>query len=158
MSIEDNKALVRRYFEDAPHNLDACDEIFAPQVWWHALYHTADPDFLSTPQIEKAAYARHKTVWGDWIETIDKMIAEGDQVWVHWTGHGIQQGEYFGIPPTNRQVTLSGIYIFRVANGKIEEVWNLWDQLGEWQQLGVLPETKKFIAKARERILAEQNR
>ena len=53
-------------------------------------------------------------------------------------------------PPTNRQVTLSGIYVFRIADGKIAEVWNLWDRLGEMQQLGVLAETKELVAKAKQ--------
>lgn len=157
MSIEENKAIVRRYFEDAPFNPATCNEIFASNISWHALYHTANPNFNSTPQIEKEAYARHKKIWGDWIEKIDFMIAEDDKVMVHWVGQGVQQGEYFGIPATHRPISLSGIYIFRLAGGKIDEVWNLWDQVGEWQQLGILPETKEFIAKARETILAARN-
>ncbi len=154
MSIESNKALVRRYFEDAPTNPAACDEIFAAQVTWHALYHTTQPDFDSTPEIEKEAFARHLTVWGKYVEAIDQMIAEGDRVMVHWAGQGVQQGEYFGIPATGKPVKLSGMYIFRIVNDKITDVWNMWDQLGEWQQLGVLPATREFIAQARERILA----
>ena len=62
MSIEENKALVCRYFEDTPFNPTACDEIFAAKVRRHALYHTTNPDFESSPQIEKAAYERHKHV------------------------------------------------------------------------------------------------
>ena len=154
MSVEENKTIVRRYFEDAPYNPAACDEIFEAKIHWHALYHTANPDFDSTPQLEKAAYERHKKIFGDWIEVIDKMIAEGDLVMVHCVGQGKQQGEYLGIPATNRQVRLSIIYIFRIADGKIAEVWNLSDQVGEWQQLGVLPETKEIIAEARERVLS----
>jgi len=154
MSVEENKALVRRYFEDAPNNPAACDEIFADRLLWHALYNTANPVFESSPQIEKSAYERHKQVWGQWIETINMMIAEGDRVMVHWVGQGRQKAEYMGIPPTDRLVTLSGVYIFRIAEGRIAEIWNLWDRVGEWQQLGVLPETKEIIARARERILS----
>jgi hypothetical protein len=157
MSIETNKAIVRRYFEDAPFNPATCDEIFAPTIRWHALYHTAKPDFDSTPQIEKEAYTRHKDAWGDWIEKINLMIAEGDRVMVHWVGQGIQQGEYSGIPATHRPVSFSGIYIFRLESGKIVEVWNLWDRVGEWQQLGILPETKEILSKAREALLAKGN-
>jgi len=157
MLIEENKSIVRRYFEDAPFNPATCDEIFAANIRWHALYHTANPDFNSTPQLEKDAYARHKKTWGDWIEKICLMIAEDDKVMVHWVGQGVQQREYFGIPATHRPISLSGIYIFRLEGGKIVEVWNIWDQVGEWQQLGILPETKEFIAKAREAILAERN-
>jgi hypothetical protein len=157
MSIDENKAIVRRYFEDAPYNPTACDEIFAPKVQWHALYHTANPDFESTPQIEKAAYQRHIKIWGDWLEVIEMMIAEGDLVMVYCKGQGRQQAEYLGLPASNRQVTLSIVYIFRIAHGRIVEVWNMGDQVGEWQQLGILPETKEFIAQARETILRDQN-
>lgn len=156
MSIEENKALVRRYFEDAPDNPSVCEEIFAPKVLWHALYHTEQPDYESTPQLEREAYARHKQIWGRWTERITTMIAEGDRVMVHWTGQGRQQAEYFGIPVTGRLVNLSGIYIFRIAGDKIAEVWNLWDRAGEWQQMGVLPPTRELIARARERMLAEE--
>jgi hypothetical protein len=55
-----------------------------------------------------------------------------------------------GLPATHRQVRLSGIGIFRIAEGKIAEVWSLWDRLGELQQLGVLPDAREAIARARE--------
>jgi hypothetical protein len=154
MSIEENKALVCRYFEEAPYNPAVCDEIFAADLQWHALYHTANPSFASSPLLEREAYTRHKQVWGDWIEEIDLMMAEDDRVMVHWVGQGQQMGEYMGIPATHRQVSLSGIYVFRIEAGKIAEVWNLWDRLGELQQLGVLPGTKEIITRARERMPA----
>lgn len=139
MPLERNKALVRRFFEDAPYHPGVCDEIFAEHLPWHALYCTDQPDYISDPAAEKAAYAHHIQLWGGWSESIDEMIAEGDRVMVRWTFHGKHEGEYLGVPPTHKQVTFSGIYIFRIANQRIAEVWNLWDQLGEWQQLGLLP-------------------
>ena len=85
------------------------------------------------------------------------MIAEGDRVMVRWTSHGTHQGESHGLPPTHKQVTNSGINIFRIADGKIAEVWDIWDRLSVWQQLGVLPEINEAIAKAREAILSRQS-
>jgi hypothetical protein len=87
--------------------------------------------------------------------TIDEMIAEGDRVMVRWTHRGTHQGEMRGLPPTHKQVTVSGINIFRVADSKIVEVWDISDRLGMWQQLGVLPELKDAIAKAREAVLSQ---
>lgn len=81
MSLEENKASARCYFEDAPFNPAACDEIFAP----------------------------------------------------------------------------FGINIFRIAGGKIAEVWDIFDRLWAWQQLGVLPEIKEALAKRREELLAQQS-
>jgi hypothetical protein len=51
-------------------------------------------------------------------------------------------------------VTNSGINIFRIADGKIAEVWDIMDRLWMWQQLGVLPEIKEALAQAKERMLS----
>jgi steroid delta-isomerase-like uncharacterized protein len=158
MSIEDIKELVRRYFEDAPYNPDACDEIFAPRFRFHAIVHTdVTPQTVEcTPESEKAFYERHKSVWGGWHVKIEEMIAEGDRVMVRWSSRGTHLGESHGLPPSGKQVTNSGINIFRIADGKIAEVWDIFDRLWLWQQLGVLPDIKDALAKAREAILLEQ--
>jgi len=152
MSIDRNKQLVRRYFEDAPDHPDACDEIFAPRFRFHTLQHASvTPQVIeSTPEAEKEAYQWIKSVWGGWQVTIDEMIAESDRVMVRWTSRGTHQGEYYGLPPTYKTVTFAGINIFRIAEGKIVEIWDISDRLWMWQQLGVLPELKEAIARARE--------
>jgi predicted ester cyclase len=159
MSIEESKKLVRRYFEDAPYNPDACDEIFAPTFQFHAIVHTGvTPQTVEcTPESEKAFYERHKSVWGGWHMKIEEMIAEGDRVMVRWSSHGTHLGESHGLPPTGKQVTNSGINIFRIADGKIAEVWDIFDRLWLWQQLGVLPDIKAALAEAREAILLGQD-
>ena len=153
MSIEENKKLVRRYFEDAPRNPELCDEIFAPSLLFHAIQHALPQTTESNPQSEKAAYEWLKNVWGDWRITIDEMIAEGDRVMARWTFHGAHRGDYLGLPPTNKQVSYSGINIFRVENGKIAEIWDIVDRLWLWQQLGVIPQVKDAIANFKERLL-----
>ena len=147
MSIEENKDLVRRYFEDAPRSPDICDEIFTPSFLFHTIQHATTPTIESSPHSEKAAYEWLTNVWDDWRITIDELIAEGDRVLARWTFYGVQQGDYLGLPPTNRQVSYAGINIFRVESGKIAEVWDIADRLWLWQQLGVLPEVKDAIAK-----------
>ncbi|MBI4671447.1 MAG: hypothetical protein HY741_07240 [Chloroflexi bacterium] len=84
MSIEDNKRLVRRYFEDVPFNPSACDEIFAPRFQFHTIMHASVTAQVveSDPESEKAAFERHKRVMGGWHLTIEEMIAEGDRVMV----------------------------------------------------------------------------
>jgi steroid delta-isomerase-like uncharacterized protein len=156
MSIEENKALVRRYFEDAPYHPEVCVEIFAPHFMFHTIQRASiTPQVVeSSPESEQAAYEWLKTVWGGWNITIDEMIAEGDRVMVRWTMHGTHQAEFHGLPRTDKQVTYSGINIFRVADGKIAEVWDLYDRLWMWQQLGVLPEIRLAIATAREAMLS----
>jgi len=148
MSIEENKILVRRYFEDARHDPDICDEIFAPRFQFHTIQHASvtSQSVESNPQSEKTTYEWLVKVWSpDWCMAVDEMIAEGDRVMARWTFRGKQVGEYAGLPPTQKEVTYSGINIFRIANGKIAEVWDISDRLWLWQQLGVLPEIKEAI-------------
>jgi steroid delta-isomerase-like uncharacterized protein len=154
---EEGKALVRRYFEDAPSNPASCDEIFAPRFQFHSLQRASvTPQVMeSTPQSEKVAYEWLRTVWGDWRMTIDEMIAEGDRVVVLWTFHGTQQGEFYGLPATGRPVTYSGINVFRIDGGKIVEIWDIYDRLWLWQQLGVLPEVQDAIAAATGAMLSQ---
>jgi predicted SnoaL-like aldol condensation-catalyzing enzyme len=135
-----------------------CDEIYAPRFIFHTIQHaTNNPDMECTPESEKSAFEWLKNTWGNWHTTIDELIAEGDRVMMRWTFYGIQQGEFRGIPPSNKPVTYSGINIFRIENGKIAEIWDLYDRLWLWQQLGVLPETTEFLAKAREAMFSQQN-
>jgi predicted ester cyclase len=56
-----------------------------------------------------------------------------------WTGRGTHSGELMGVPPTGKQVTVTGIDIYRVAGGKLVERWGEFDQMGMMQQLGVVP-------------------
>lgn len=153
MTLEENKMLVRRYFEDAPHHPEVCDEIFQPRFTFRTIQHaTLNAESESNPQSEKEAYEWLQAVWGDWAMTVDEMIAEDDRVMVRWTFTGTQRGEYFGLPPTDRPVKYSGINIFRILDGRIAEIADIYDRLWLWQQLGVLPETKVFVAQAKEKM------
>lgn len=73
--------------------------------------------------------------------TVEDQIAEGEIVATRWTGRGTNTGELMGMPPTGRQVTVSGITYLRIANGKAREAWIIWDTLAMLQQLGAVPET-----------------
>jgi steroid delta-isomerase-like uncharacterized protein len=157
LPLEENKSLVRRYFEDAPHDPDVCEQIFAPSFQFHTIQQASvTPQVMtSTPEDEKAAYDQLRKVWGDWKMVVDEMIAEGDRVMVRWTFQGTHQDELAGLPPTHKQVTYCGINIFRIANGKIAEIWDISDRLWMWQQLGVLPELKDAIGKSRDDLLSQ---
>jgi steroid delta-isomerase-like uncharacterized protein len=78
----------------------------------------------------------------DWHTTLEEMIAEDDQVAERWTGRGTHQGEFQGIAPTGRQVTVPGFVFYRVASGKITEFRGLFDGLSMLQQLGAIPDQK----------------
>jgi steroid delta-isomerase-like uncharacterized protein len=71
--------------------------------------------------------------------TANQSIAEGDYVATRWTAVGTHKGDLFGIAPTGKQSTVTGISIDRWADGKIVESWTNWDTMGLLQQLGVMP-------------------
>jgi hypothetical protein len=156
MSTKANRAIVRRYFEDAPYNPETCDQIFAPKIIWHTMNHSDHPEFISDPKLEKDAYSSHINQWGAWSEFIDEMLAEGDRVMVRWTFRGTHQASYLDIPPSFQPITFSGIYIFRIETGRIAEIWSLWDRLTEWQQLGILPDNSEILSQAKMRYLSTE--
>ena len=82
----------------------------------------------------------YQSAFADARVTIDDQIAEGGQVVTRWTGRGTHTGELMGIAPTGKEVTVSGITISRLENGKIAEEWELMDALGMLVQLGAVPQ------------------
>ena len=137
MSAEENKALVRRFTEEIWNrgNLDAIEEFVAENYDRHD---PANPEVAGREGfIELVAAVRGALP--DLRLTIDDMLAEGDKVVTRYTMSGTHQGEFQGIPPTGRQVTMTGISILRINNGQAVEAWNNADQLGFLQQLGAIP-------------------
>jgi predicted ester cyclase len=121
MSTEENKALVRRWNEAFnKQNLAAMEELYA----------------------DAGAIQRHTALWTafpDLHYTVEDLIADGDKVVVRGTLRGTHQGDFMGIPPTGKQVSLTGITIDRIKDGKFVEGWANADMLGLLQQLGVIP-------------------
>lgn len=138
MSAEENKALVRRYVEEVVNqgNLDLLDEIFAPGF----VEYGADTDQVSGVEDSKQFFDMLRSGFPDFQGTIEDLFAEGDKVVLRFTFRGTHQGEFMGIAPTAKQVTMSGIDIFRIADGKVVELWGQEDMLGIMQQLGAIPE------------------
>ena len=138
MSTENNKALIRRVNEEAINggNLALLDELASSDSVLH------DPNY---PQPVHGAeglkqYIRtFRTAFPDVHFTIEDMVGEGDTVAVRHTARGTHQGELFGIPPTGKQLTVTGMTCQRFVNGKPVEIWVNADNLGMLQQLGVIP-------------------
>jgi len=137
MSVEGNKVLVRRFIEEVWHkgNLGFVDENFAADYVDH------HPALSGLPQREgfKGLVTMYRTAFPDLHFTIEDLIAEGDKVAGRWTARGTHKGPLRRVPPTGRQVTVTGITIWRIAGGKLAERWTNEDTLGLMQQLGIIP-------------------
>lgn len=135
MSIETNKALVRRYFDEALNgkNLNVVAEVFAPD----AVYTIAGlPEPVHGPDPIAQSVKSLITGFPDIQMRIEALIGEDDQVVVRYTGRGTHQGELLGIPATGKQAFLTGIAMYRVAEGRIVAGWDSADILGLLGQLG----------------------
>jgi steroid delta-isomerase-like uncharacterized protein len=71
--------------------------------------------------------------------TLEETIASGDKVVSRFKWTGTQRGEFLGIPATGRKVTVPGVVIDRLNDGKMADSRILMDTLGMMQQLGVIP-------------------
>jgi len=138
MSLEANKEHIRRYFDEAWNKRNpAADDMFIdPNVVVHA------PPLPGAPagvEGAKAVLGMFITAFPDLNVVIEDLVAEGDLVMQRWTAPVTHNGPLLGIPPTGKKVTLQGMNLFRIANGKIVERWGVFDVLGMMQQLGVVP-------------------
>ena len=135
---EENKALVHRFVEECINraNPDAADELFAPDFVGH---YPGLPEVSSAEAWKQLAPA-YFSAFPDLRETIEDMIAEGDKVAYRGTSRGTHRGEFHGIAPTGKPVTIAEMHIVRVVDGKQVEHWAEYDTLGMLRQLGAIPE------------------
>jgi steroid delta-isomerase-like uncharacterized protein len=135
---EEHKAIARRWVEElwSQGNTSVADEIIASN---YTVHDPGTPGRAGGVEGEKHAIAMYRTVFPDLRFTMEEMIAEGDRVVVRWTTRGTHRGVLMGIPPTGKQVVVTGISILRMAHRKIAEHRLNWDTLGMLQQLGVVP-------------------
>ena len=136
MSLEENKAIVRRMIEAYnKHNLDWFDEFIAPDYFDHT--NQVGPEGLK--QLFNMAFK----AFPDWHETIEDIIAEGDKVWVRLTYTGTHTGEFFGLAPTGKKVTMTSVAIYRIVNGKLVEGRFIDNNLGMFKKIGAIEITEK---------------
>jgi len=121
MSIENNKAMIRRMFEEVYNqgNYDVADELFAENY----VSHNGLGLTVLGPEGIKRVAAMQRTAFPDLHSTIEDLIAEGDKVVVRGIDHGTHLGEFLGYPPTGKPIAITWIDIFRVENGKLAEAW-----------------------------------
>lgn len=138
MSEKENKAILNGYLEEVFNgkNLEAVDKYVAPNYIRHD---PVSPPELRGPDGVKQLVTMFFAAFPDIHFTVEGVIAEGDLVVQRLTSHGTHQGEFMGVPPTGKSITVTAIEIFRIATGKIAEQWVEADYLSLMQQLGIIP-------------------
>ena len=135
MSIEENKNIVRRYQEIYNKNeLDRLTEVLSEDLLTPNIMPGIPPGLEGA----KAAHRIMLAGFPDYQTIIEDMVAEGDRVAARIKMIGTHTGDFMGIPPTEKRISFTGIYMVRISNGKIVEHWGEEDSVSLLQQLGVL--------------------
>lgn len=138
-SAEQNKELVRRYFEiGTQENWDSLDEVLASDYTLHDVP-GAEEDLVGHDAIE-AYFTDMLEAFPDMTATIEEMVAEADKVAYRGRFTGTHDGEIMGIPPTGEKVHVDSTGFFRIEDGKIVEGRPQMDTFGMMKQLGVIEE------------------
>jgi len=134
----DNKAIVRRLYEEVwnKRKVELLDELISPS---HALQ---GPHFSGSaigPEAYELRVSEFCVGFPDLHWTIEDTVAENEKVVARWTFSGTHKGDYMGVPATNKKVSVDGMTIHHMADGKIMDSYSTWDALDLMQQLGVVP-------------------
>jgi steroid delta-isomerase-like uncharacterized protein len=115
-----NKELVRRQHEEvwSQGNIAVIDEICAPDFVGHFPFGQSG----GREELKKRV-ALHRAAFPDWTEQVEDFVAEGDRIVSRFTSRGTHRGDFRGISPTGRSVTIGEVAIFRIADGRIVEQW-----------------------------------
>jgi predicted ester cyclase len=136
MSIEANKAVVRRYWYELWN--DKRGEIIKEIAVEPVIFHFPGGQAHQPPNLTKW-FETALVAFPDVHFTVDIEMAEGNLVATRWSYVATNTGPFLGRPATGKRVIDLGIDIFRIENGKIVEMWVAQDSLGLLQQLGVIP-------------------
>jgi steroid delta-isomerase-like uncharacterized protein len=125
--------LARRYFQEILNEGDfsRADALLAPEFV-----------FRNPPVLARGRSAFEQVIqsvrraFPDLRFVIEDEIAEGNKVVFRWRVTGTQTGAFLGHPPSGRAIDVTGINIFRIDDGRIQEIWVNMDRLGEAEQLG----------------------
>jgi len=133
MSTEENKAAVRRFYEEVVNkkNMAVIPELIAPNY----VFHTT-PE-IKGPEGVKNYFTPAFAAFPDWHEKIDYMFAEGDIVATFTTNTGTFTNKWGDIAPTGKKLTTKVANLCRLEGGKQVEVWGIMDPLAFYRQLGI---------------------
>jgi steroid delta-isomerase-like uncharacterized protein len=135
VSLEQNKTILRRTYDEwwNAGDMSSVEELVAEDYVDHS------PNVSGTGRAAlKELILEFRRGFPDMVETLEDAVAEGDLVVGRFRMRGTHAGTFLGIPPTGRTVEMTGIDIYRIAHGRIVEMWYNEDLLGMMRQLGAV--------------------
>jgi steroid delta-isomerase-like uncharacterized protein len=110
------------------------DELSAPGYTAH-IAGFPPMDLAGHAELAKAFYG----AFPDLTQTIDDAVADEEKAVLRFTVTGTHQGELMGMPPTGKQIKISGMAMFQIVGGKVKELHEIFDQMGMMHQIGAIP-------------------
>ena len=137
MAASDNKEIHRRALEGVWSTTGSvlAEEVYAPNFVSHQHSHPSGGDIEGIDALRSFVSEFHRA-FPDFVDSVDRQVAEGDLVTTQFTSRGTHRGELMGLAATGKPVEWMGIELARVENDKIAESWVSWDLYGMLQQLG----------------------
>jgi steroid delta-isomerase-like uncharacterized protein len=136
--MADLAALARRINDEvlSQGKVEVIDELIADDF----VEHQAMPGMPSGKEALKAFTEMFRAAFPDLkVETVATAV-DGDEVWLHSIMTGTHKGEFNGIAPTGKKVSVEMFDRVRTRDGKAVEHWGVSNDLGMMTQLGVIPE------------------
>ncbi len=134
MSTEENKAIVRRFFELLALDQRVPEELLGPGFTYHVA--GSPPKDLEATRQRVAVFS---AAFSDIKHIEEDMVAEGDRVAFRTRLEMTHTGEYMGIAGSDERISVVEMGIMRIANGKVAEMWGILDTLGLMRQIGAMP-------------------
>jgi len=130
-SVSVMDAVHRFYQVYNDHNTSLWEQAMAPSYVGHVNGQT-----IPSREVGKGFVAALLSAFPDIHYSVEDSLQVGDRVAVRWSATATHTGNLFGLAPTQKKVRMIGITIFRVENGQVAELWDVWDEAGLMKQLG----------------------
>lgn len=122
--LDENKRLVRRYYEVVLGDLAGLDEIVSEDF----IDHHFPGDLPRGPAGIRRFFGEIlPSIFSDMRIEFDFLLAEGDKVDCHFALLARHTGEFAGIAPRGNAIRCPAISTFRIADGKLAEAWEIFD-------------------------------
>ena len=133
-----NKAAVQRFWGEVINqgNLDLIDELVSPNFVWHG----PSAREVRGPAGLKDLVSMYLRAFPDLQAHIEHQVAEGDSVASRITVRATHQGELEGIAPTGNPMSIAQINIIQLEDGKLVDLWDIFDELAMMRQIGAVPD------------------
>lgn len=133
MSVEQNKALIQRFYDEVANNgnLDLIDELVAEEF----IEHEAFPGLSNDRDGLKRFFSMMHDAFDDFRMDVEDMVAEGDKVVARITMKGNHKAEFMGIAATAKTINVPTIDIVRYVDGRAVEHWGVTDEMAMMEQI-----------------------